>query len=68
VLVDAGAASVNINVVFQPQWTPHMMTEELQRTLGILPEEEEIVEEDEEPWMPPPEPKKKGLLSKIFGW
>lgn len=69
VLTEAGAASVTIKIVFQPQWTPYMMTEELQRTLGILPEEAEMaVEEEEEPWRPPPEPKKKGLLSRMFGW
>lgn len=67
VLFVAGAKAVDITIVFQPQWTPFMMTEELQRELGIMAEEE-MVEEGEEPWMPPPEPKKKGLLSRIFGW
>ncbi len=67
VLRASGASAVQVQVVFQPMWTPQRMTTELQRTLGILPEEEE---EEEEVVLPPspPEPQKKGLLSRIFGW
>ncbi|MFN8441061.1 MAG: metal-sulfur cluster assembly factor [Caldilineaceae bacterium] len=65
VLIASGASAAHVQVVFQPQWTPYRMTTELQRTLGILPEEEE---EEEEIPLPPPEPQKKGLLSRIFGW
>lgn len=65
-----GASDVNISIVFQPMWTPHMMTLELQKTLGII-EDVDQTEEEEEPWVPPPlrdKPQKKGLLSRLFGW
>lgn len=65
-----GANGVNIQIVFQPMWTPNMMTIELQKTLGIIDEENQT-DEEEEPWVPPPlreQPKKKGLLSRLLGW
>lgn len=66
VLIASGASAAQVQIVFQPPWTPYRMTTELQRTLGIIPEEEE--EEEEETFLPPPpEPQKKGLLSRIFG-
>jgi len=61
-----GATDVRVNIVWEPMWTPHAMTEELQRQLGIIQNEEE----EEEPLYippPPPEPKKKGLLGRLFG-
>jgi len=61
-----GATDVRVNIVWEPMWTPHAMTEELQRQLGIIQDEEE----EEEPLYippPPPEPKKKGLLGRLFG-
>lgn len=64
VLLASGASAVHVQVVFQPQWTPYRMTTELQRTLGIIPDEEE---EEEMSLPPPPVPQKKGLLSRIFG-
>jgi metal-sulfur cluster biosynthetic enzyme len=62
-----GATDVRVNVVWEPMWTPHAMTEALQRQLGIIQDEEE--EEEEPLFIPPPqpEPKKKGLLGRIFG-
>lgn len=69
VLREQGASAVNIKIVWEPMWTPHAMTDDLKRQLGILPAEDED-EDDDEPALflpPPPEPKKKGLLSRLFG-
>jgi metal-sulfur cluster biosynthetic enzyme len=66
-LTQVGAARVNVNIVWEPMWTPDAMTDDLKRQLGILQDEEE---EDEEPVLvlpPPPPPKKKGLLGRLFG-
>ncbi len=67
-LREAGATAVDIQIVWEPMWTPAMMTAELKRQLGL---EEEYGPEDElepEPeWTPPPPPKKKGLLGRLFG-
>jgi metal-sulfur cluster biosynthetic enzyme len=65
-LLRAGATGVMITVVWDPPWTPDMMTDALKRQLGLLPDE------DEEPPLPidlppPPPPKKKGLLGRLFG-
>ena len=65
-LLRAGATGVMITVVWDPPWTPDMMTDALKRQLGLLPDE------DEEPSLPialppPPPPKKKGLLGRLFG-
>lgn len=64
-----GAHSVAVNIVWEPAWTPFMMTDELKAQLGIA--EPEPTLEIEPPLPPPPAPKKKekrGLLSRIFGW
>ncbi len=62
----AGANAVQVDVVWQPPWTPYSMTPELQKQLGILSEAPPEVEEIE--LLPPPPPaKKKGLLSRILG-
>jgi metal-sulfur cluster biosynthetic enzyme len=69
-LTAAGAQTVDKQVVWEPMWTPSMMSADLKRELGI---EEEYVPGDElesEPeWVPPPlrEKKKKGFLSRLFG-
>ena len=64
----AGARDVDVNIVWEPQWTPYAMTEELQRELGILEDEPTYVPEPE-PELPPEPPKKKrGLLGRIFGF
>jgi len=65
-LLRAGATGVMITVVWDPPWTPDMMTDALKRQLGILPDEEE---EPPLPIDPPPPlpPKKKGLLGRLFG-
>lgn len=63
----AGASDVNVQIVWQPMWTPAMMAPELRRELGMEDEygpEEELAPEPE--WMPPPQPKKKGLLGWLF--
>ena len=61
-----GASTVAVNIVWEPMWTPDAMTEELQRELGILPNEEE--EPEPELYIPPPAPvKKKSLFGRIFG-
>jgi metal-sulfur cluster biosynthetic enzyme len=65
-LLRAGATGVMITVVWDPPWTPDMMTDALKRQLGLLPDEDE-----ETPLPidlpPPPPPKKKGLLGRLFG-
>lgn len=60
-----GAASVDVNIVWEPMWTPEMMTPELKAQLGIGEEEPEL--KIELPPPPPPVKKKKGLLARIFG-
>ena len=62
-----GASTVDVQIVWQPMWTPAMMSADLKRELGI--EEEYGVDEELEPepeWAPPPMPKKKGLLGWLF--
>lgn len=63
----AGAAEVDVQIVWHPPWTPDMMTPELKRELGL--DEEYAAEEVLEPeWTPPPPPlpKKKGLFGRFF--
>jgi len=60
-----GAASVNIDLVWQPAWTPDAMTDALKHELGIVEQQEEP--ELEIDLIPPPPPKKKGWLSRLFG-
>lgn len=65
-----GASAVQVNIVWEPAWTPYAMTPDLQRQLGILPADQPVAEAEEEERIPlPPEPpKKKGLLQRIFGF
>jgi metal-sulfur cluster biosynthetic enzyme len=63
-LRQAGAQQVEVQIVWQPMWTPAMMSADLQRQLGILEEEAEQELEPEPAWTPPPSKKKKGM----FGW
>ena len=65
VITSEGAGSVDVNIVWEPMWTPEMMTPELKAQLGIGVEEPKL--EIELPPPPPPVKKKKGLLSRIFG-
>lgn len=60
-----GAASVDVNIVWEPMWTPEMMTPALKAQLGIGEEEPQL--KIELPPPPPPVKKKKGFLSRIFG-
>lgn len=62
-----GASDVRVKLVWEPMWTPHAMTEALQRQLGIIQDEEEDEESLYIPPPPPVEPKKKGLIGRIFG-
>lgn len=65
-LTAAGATAVDVQIVWQPMWTPAMMTPELKRELGLDEEyAEEGALEPEPEWTPPPLPKKKGGL---LGW
>lgn len=64
VLKGKGAGDVNVNIVWEPMWTPDAMTDDLKRELGILEDEPQL--EIEEP-PAPPVPKKQGLLSRLFG-
>ena len=66
-LLRGGAASVMITIVWEPPWTPDMMTDDLKRQLGILPDEDEEPEAELPIDLPPPPPKKKGLLGRLFG-
>lgn len=61
-----GASNVQIDLVWEPMWTPDAMTEELKAELGFFEQAEEPELEIELP--PPPPPKKKGLLGRLFGW
>ncbi|MEM7532097.1 MAG: metal-sulfur cluster assembly factor [Chloroflexota bacterium] len=64
-----GASSVSVNLVWEPPWTPDAMTDDLKRELGILePEPDMTISEPEPELLPPPPAKKKGLLSRLFGW
>ena len=65
VMTAEGAASVDVNIVWEPMWTPEMMTPALKAQLGIGEEEPQLAIELPPP--PPPLKKKKGLLSRIFG-
>ncbi len=68
-LLEKGASAVNVNIVWEPAWTPHAMTDDLKRQLGITEEpEEELALAYEPPPLPPPAPKKKGLISRILGF
>ncbi len=61
-----GASAVNVNIVWEPMWTPHAMTDDLKRQLGITEPEEEPELEIE--LIAPPPPKKKGLLNRLLGF
>jgi metal-sulfur cluster biosynthetic enzyme len=69
-LLAKGASRVTVTVVWEPMWTPDAMTDDLKRELGMLEDEEElpIAEMDDLPTPLPEAPKKKGLLSRIFGF
>ena len=66
-LTAAGATAADVQIVWQPMWTPAMMAPALKAELGL--EEEYGADEELEPepeWTPPPLPKKKGLLGWLF--
>ena len=65
-LLLAGADSVDIQIVWEPMWTPDAMSDNLKRLLGILPDEELEPEPELVVELPPPK-KKKGLLGRLFG-
>ncbi len=66
VLLEDGASTVNIDLVWEPRWTPDAMTDDLKRELGILPDDEP---EPEPVYSPPPlpQPAKKGFFGRLFG-
>jgi metal-sulfur cluster biosynthetic enzyme len=66
-LLNSGASAVNVNIVWNPPWTPYAMTEDLQRQLGIIAPEEQEEETDVLPPPPPEPPKKKGFLRRMLG-
>ena len=66
VLREAGATFVEVKIVWEPMWTPAMMTDDLKRQLGIFDEYAEEELEPELAWTPPPPTKKKGLLGWLF--
>ncbi|HRW03640.1 MAG TPA: metal-sulfur cluster assembly factor [Caldilineaceae bacterium] len=66
VLRTKGAATVTIDLVWQPPWTPEAMTDDLKRELGLDAQDEEPVLMIDP--TPPSPPKKKGWLSRLFGW
>ena len=66
-LLEKGASAAIVNIVWEPMWTPHAMTDELKRQMGILePVEDPVLEIELTP--PPPLPKKKGLLGRLLGF
>ena len=67
VLHAQGASAVNVNIVWEPMWTPDAMTDQLKRQLGILQEDEDEEEPEPVPLPPPALPQKKGLLGRLFG-
>lgn len=67
VLLSKGASLVNVNVVFEPMWTPDLMTDDLKRELGIIADDEPSLEIDPPPTAPPLPPKKKGFFDRLFG-
>ena len=64
VLQAKGAQQVNIDLVWEPMWTPDAMTAELkaERGIGEQPAEPVFVIP-----LPPPPAKKKGWLGRLFG-
>jgi len=66
-LTAAGATAADVQIVWQPMWTPAMMAPDLKRELGLEEEygDEELLEPEPD-WTPPPQPKKKGLLGWLF--
>ncbi len=62
VLMAKGASLVNVNVVFEPMWTPDMMTDDLKRELGMLEDEEPQLEIDPPAARPADSAQEKGLL------
>ncbi len=64
-VLQAGASAVQVDLVWQPPWTPDAMTDELKRELGVGAEEEEPTLPIDPP--PPPPPKKKGWFNRLFG-
>ena len=67
VLHAQGASAVNVNIVWEPMWTPDAMTDHLKRQPGILQEDEDEEEPEPVPLPPPALPQKKGLLGRLFG-
>lgn len=66
-LLEKGASAAIVNIVWEPMWTPHAMTDDLKRQMGILePVEDPVLEIELTP--PPPPPKKKGLLGRLLGF
>ena len=63
-----GARDVNVQIVWEPMWTPNAMTDDLKRQLGILEPEAEPELEIELTPPPPPASNKKGLLGRLFGF
>jgi metal-sulfur cluster biosynthetic enzyme len=64
-LKEQGAASVHVKTVWEPMWTPDMMSQELKAKLGIEEEEPELEIEPAPP--PPPVKEKKNLLQRLLG-
>lgn len=62
-----GATSVDVNIVWEPMWTPDAMTDELKKELGLIEEEEEEAYVVSAPPPPPVPSKKKGFISRLFG-
>jgi len=62
-----GAASVNVNVVWEPAWSVALMTPALRAELGL--DDEDVLPMPPPPPPPPPAPpaKKPGLLTRLFG-
>lgn len=62
-----GAAAVEVKIVWDPPWTPEMMTDDLKAQLGLEPEPVLEIEAPPPPPPPPKKPEKKGFFSRLFG-
>ncbi|MEZ4663583.1 MAG: metal-sulfur cluster assembly factor [Caldilineaceae bacterium] len=58
-----GATAVDVQIVWQPMWTPDAMTAELKAELGLIEDEPAFIS----PPPPPDPPKKKGFFARLFG-
>ncbi len=64
-----GARDVNVNIVWEPMWTPDAMTDDLKRELGIIDDDDPdlVTPEPALPPVSPTAPRKKNFVQRLFG-